>query len=234
MLQPADVDVFQVRVGDRVGLRGGGGAVEADHHAVQRLLANDDIAHHGLEVGELGPGIQLGVTQVGVELGHSALVALGIQRGEVAGFAILISDVGAGGDGAGNAEGELFAFQLIDADHVDAREEVAGFLNALLQPLLNGGVDGEFLGGVGDAIELRHLGGEVVEVLAGIVAHGRLLAVGFDVGVAAGGGRAGRAVGALLLGSKIPVNIVELFVIFILRTLITLPVIALMAHWLVG
>lgn len=37
-------------------------------------------------------------------------------------------------------------------------------------------------------------------------------------------------VGALLLGSKIPVNIVELFVIFILRTLITLPVIAGMAH----
>ena len=40
-------------------------------------------------------------------------------------------------------------------------------------------------------------------------------------------------VGALLLGSKIPVNIFELFVIFILRTLITLPVITLMAHWLV-
>lgn len=33
-------------------------------------------------------------------------------------------------------------------------------------------------------------------------------------------------VGALLLGSKIPVNILELFIIFILRTLITLPVIA--------
>lgn len=41
-------------------------------------------------------------------------------------------------------------------------------------------------------------------------------------------------VGALLLGSKIPVNIVELFIIFILRTVITLPVIALMAHWLVA
>ena len=41
-------------------------------------------------------------------------------------------------------------------------------------------------------------------------------------------------VGALLLGSKIPVNILELFTIFILRTLVTLPVIALMAHWLVG
>ena len=37
-------------------------------------------------------------------------------------------------------------------------------------------------------------------------------------------------VGALLLGSKIPVNIFELFAIFILRTLITLPVIAAMAH----
>ncbi len=37
-------------------------------------------------------------------------------------------------------------------------------------------------------------------------------------------------VGALLLGSRIPVNIVELFVIFILRTLITLPIIAGVAH----
>ncbi|CAH0530088.1 YjiH family protein [Vibrio hippocampi] len=37
-------------------------------------------------------------------------------------------------------------------------------------------------------------------------------------------------VGALLLGSRIPVNIFELFGIFILRTLITLPVIAGVAH----
>ncbi|ROQ30392.1 YjiH family protein [Gallaecimonas pentaromativorans] len=38
-------------------------------------------------------------------------------------------------------------------------------------------------------------------------------------------------VGALLLGSRIPVNFIELFVIFILRTLVTLPVIAAVAHW---
>lgn len=37
-------------------------------------------------------------------------------------------------------------------------------------------------------------------------------------------------VGALLLGSKIPVNVGELFLIFIIRTLITLPVIAGIAH----
>ncbi|MCL9780289.1 YjiH family protein [Vibrio sp. S4M6] len=37
-------------------------------------------------------------------------------------------------------------------------------------------------------------------------------------------------VGALLLGSKIPINIVELFIIFIFRTLITLPVITAMAY----
>ncbi len=37
-------------------------------------------------------------------------------------------------------------------------------------------------------------------------------------------------VGALLLGSKIPVNIGELFMIFILRTLVTLPIIAAVAH----
>ncbi|MCH1925448.1 YjiH family protein [Shewanella sp. C32] len=37
-------------------------------------------------------------------------------------------------------------------------------------------------------------------------------------------------VGALLIGSKIPVNAGELFIIFLLRTLVTLPVIAGMAH----
>ncbi|WP_065188044.1 YjiH family protein [Shewanella woodyi] len=37
-------------------------------------------------------------------------------------------------------------------------------------------------------------------------------------------------VGALLIGSKIPVNILELFVVFILRTLVTLPIIAGVAH----
>lgn len=40
-------------------------------------------------------------------------------------------------------------------------------------------------------------------------------------------------IGALILGSKIPVNIGELFLIFLLRTLVTLPVIALMAHWII-
>lgn len=37
-------------------------------------------------------------------------------------------------------------------------------------------------------------------------------------------------VGALLIGSKIPVNFLELFAIFILRTLVTLPIIAGVAH----
>jgi nucleoside recognition membrane protein YjiH len=39
-------------------------------------------------------------------------------------------------------------------------------------------------------------------------------------------------VGSLLIGSKIPVNFIELFTIFLLRTVVTLPVIAVMAHWL--
>ncbi|MFD1383084.1 YjiH family protein [Rhodanobacter aciditrophus] len=38
-------------------------------------------------------------------------------------------------------------------------------------------------------------------------------------------------VGLLLMKSKIPLNFVELAVIFILRTLITLPIIALLGHW---
>ncbi|MET3575726.1 YjiH family protein [Bhargavaea ullalensis] len=39
-------------------------------------------------------------------------------------------------------------------------------------------------------------------------------------------------VGGLILGSKIPVNFFELFVIFILRTLIALPIISVIAHML--
>ena len=37
-------------------------------------------------------------------------------------------------------------------------------------------------------------------------------------------------VGALILGSRLPINLLEMFIIFILRTLITLPVIAAVAH----
>ena len=37
-------------------------------------------------------------------------------------------------------------------------------------------------------------------------------------------------VGAMLLGTKIPVNILDLFVIFLLRTIVTLPIITLIAH----
>lgn len=39
-------------------------------------------------------------------------------------------------------------------------------------------------------------------------------------------------VGGLILGSKIPVNFFELFIIFLLRTIITLPIITLIAHFL--
>ena len=41
-------------------------------------------------------------------------------------------------------------------------------------------------------------------------------------------------VGVLILKARLPLNLLELFAIFIIRTLITLPIIALMAHWIVG
>ncbi|TLF49557.1 YjiH family protein [Halomonas urmiana] len=41
-------------------------------------------------------------------------------------------------------------------------------------------------------------------------------------------------IGALLMKSKIPLKLWELVAIFLLRTAITLPIIVLMAHWLVG
>lgn len=39
-------------------------------------------------------------------------------------------------------------------------------------------------------------------------------------------------VGGVILGSKIPVSLGKLFMIFLIRTAITLPIIALMAHLL--
>jgi nucleoside recognition membrane protein YjiH len=41
-------------------------------------------------------------------------------------------------------------------------------------------------------------------------------------------------VGVLIIKAKLPLNLLELFAIFIIRTLITLPIITLMAHWIVG
>ena len=39
-------------------------------------------------------------------------------------------------------------------------------------------------------------------------------------------------VGSVILGSKIPLKLKDLFIIFLMRTLITLPIIALIAHML--
>ncbi len=40
-------------------------------------------------------------------------------------------------------------------------------------------------------------------------------------------------IGILILRSNIPVSFLDLFVIFVQRTVITLPIIVLIAHWLV-
>ncbi len=39
-------------------------------------------------------------------------------------------------------------------------------------------------------------------------------------------------IGSIIMGSKIPVSLGKLFIIFVERTLVTLPVIALLAHWI--
>ena len=38
--------------------------------------------------------------------------------------------------------------------------------------------------------------------------------------------------GSVILSSKVPVNFLELVAIFLLRTLVTLPIIVLVAHWI--
>jgi nucleoside recognition membrane protein YjiH len=40
-------------------------------------------------------------------------------------------------------------------------------------------------------------------------------------------------VGILILKTQIPLNFMDLVVVFLLRTLITLPIIAAIAHWIV-
>jgi nucleoside recognition membrane protein YjiH len=40
-------------------------------------------------------------------------------------------------------------------------------------------------------------------------------------------------VGILILKTQIPLNFIDLVVVFLLRTLITLPIVAAIAHWVV-
>ena len=40
-------------------------------------------------------------------------------------------------------------------------------------------------------------------------------------------------VGILILKTKIPLNFIDLIVVFLLRTIITLPIVAAIAHWVV-
>src|SRR5699024_6886527 len=116
---------------------GGGGAVEADHDAIERLAAQHLITQAYLEVGELGPGVELRPGDVGVELGGFALVAVVVERADVGGLAVVAADVGARGDGAGDAEADLLALLLVDADHVDQAEKGGAFLQLGFQRLLH-------------------------------------------------------------------------------------------------
>ena len=171
LLQPADIHVLEQGIGD--GVRGGraAGAVEADHDAVQRLAPDDGVAEQGLEFRLVRPRIQLGVGDVGIEVGLRAVVAVAVGVGRILGGAVRGGRVGGAGNRAGHAQADLLALLLGHADHVDAAQELAGFLDMAFQGLLHGGIDGELLGHVGHAVDrgqLRQHGG--VE-LAGFVAH---------------------------------------------------------------
>ena len=171
-LQPADVDVLQQWVGNRVGGGGAGGAVPADHDAIKRAALDDGVADTGLEVGEFGPLIQFGVADVGVEVGLGREVAAFVQRAEVPGLAVLGVGVGGTGHRAGNAEANLVTCLVTHRGDIDLRQEVAGFLNAAFELLGDGRLHGEFGGDVVDAVEGGQLLQVGVEELTGIVAHG--------------------------------------------------------------
>nr|DAG46694.1 MAG TPA: hypothetical protein [Caudoviricetes sp.] len=174
VLQPALGHVLQQGIGGDVGIRCSMGAVEADHDAVQRAALHDGTADAGLEVLELGPCIQLGIANVRVVVDLHALVAFLAQRGGVYGLAgAVAAGVGAAGNGAGDAQANFFALELVHANDVDLGEERAGLLQLGLQLLLDRGLHVELRGGVIHAIELG-LGAQVaVEQLAGFVAHKR-------------------------------------------------------------
>ena len=175
LLQPADVDVLEQRVGGTVGGGGGAGTVEADHDAVECLALEDGVAQAGLEVRHVRPGVEQGVADGSIEVGLLARIPFVVQGGDVTrGTNTGAAGVGAAGNGAADAYANFVADQLIDGNHADAAQELTGLLHAGFQLLLDRRVDGESLGGVGHAAELGDLGGVGFKKLASIVAHGVL------------------------------------------------------------
>ncbi|MNV87501.1 hypothetical protein D3C71_1816250 [compost metagenome] len=107
-----------------------------------------------------------------VEVRLDAGVAVRVQGRQVARLARICRGVRTAGGGAGDAQAQLGAGLFRDADHVDAGQEVAAFLDAGFQSLLHRRIDAELLGSVRDAVErglLTQIGGEK---FAGEVTHG--------------------------------------------------------------
>nr|WP_253250911.1 MULTISPECIES: hypothetical protein [unclassified Janthinobacterium] len=171
MLQPALVDVLQQRIGGQVGGGHDLDAIETDDDAVERLAGHDGIGHARLEVGELGPSVQLGIRQVRVEVGLLAAVFGAVHGGQVARFAFLGLGVGAAGNRAGHAQAQLFAFLFAHADDVDFRQELARFLHFRFQLLLHAGRYAEGLGDAIRVVQLAQAGFILAVDLAGVLFH---------------------------------------------------------------
>ncbi len=99
-----------------------------------------------------------------VKVNLIALVLVGFQRSEVAGFTLrAVGRVRRAGNGAGDADPNLFTLQLTDRHDIDAGQEVGRLLHGVHQGLGYRRVDGEFFRQIvnlnaaqlGDAGEVR-------------------------------------------------------------------------------
>ncbi|MNY01248.1 hypothetical protein D3C86_1337710 [compost metagenome] len=171
LLNPADVDILQQRVGRAVGVGSRTGAVETNHDAIERLAFNDGARQACLEVLKLGPGIEQGVRDGGVEVGLFAAVSVLVQGTHITRRTSFLVGVSTAGDGAANTKDDSFAVFFIHADDVDFFQEVAGLLNGGFEFLLHRRGDREGLRRGADAVEFGDLLQKAAVGLTSFITH---------------------------------------------------------------
>src|SRR5690606_9529999 len=121
------------------------------------------ITYQSLKLWVLGPCINLGVGERRVEVRLKTFVGVTSGITHVTGRTVIVRRVSTASNCGTDTNANLLALDVIDADHVDAGEEVTGFLNPLLQLLLDSRLYRKGFRRAFNAVELRNPATELVK-----------------------------------------------------------------------
>ena len=146
LFQPAHVHILQHGINCSVRGLFALQAVKPDHDAVQCLTLDNGVTDTQLEVLELGPHVQFGVSQRGVEIGLLALVLNITERRRIGRFALFVCGIGGACNSGPDAQTEQLARLFRHRDNIDQGQESGGLLDLIFQRLVHRRFYGE-LGG---------------------------------------------------------------------------------------